>query len=372
MYDYDFLIVGAGLYGATFARFATDAGYSCLVIDKRKHVAGNAHTVPHDDYFIHKYGPHIFHTDDYGVWEFVNRFSDFNRFTNQPVANYLGELYNLPFNMNTFHQIFGSTMPSDAMKMIDAEIKAAGITKITNLEEQAISMVGTTIYEKLVKGYTEKQWGRPCRELPPEIIKRLPLRFTFDNAYFNDRYQGIPLMGYTRMVEIMLKGIDVMTNVDFFKTRGDAEKAARHIVFSGSIDAFFDFRNGALEYRSLAFVEMSYFVDNAQGVAVMNYTDDLCPYTRVIEHKHFTGSTCPGTVLTYEYSRPASAHEEPYYPVNDERNNRIYAMYKNDAKQLKNVTFGGRLGTYSYLDMDDVIMLAHDDFQKVQKRLPHQ
>jgi len=366
---YDFLIVGAGLYGASFARFAADAGFSCLVIDKRKHVAGNAYTAPHDDYFIHKYGPHIFHTDDDEVWEFVNRYAQFNRFTNQPMANWRGNVYNLPFNMNTFQGIFGVTSPNEAKKMIDAEITAAGIKEVRNLEEQAISMVGTTIYERLVKDYTEKQWGRPCSKLPPEIIQRLPLRFTYDNAYFNDRYQGIPEGGYTKMVMLMLKGIEVLTQVDFFNDRYNCEKAAKQLVFTGPIDAFFDYRYGKLEYRSLRFYERSYFVDNVQGVAVMNYTDAETPWTRVVEHKHFTGSQSPNTVLTYEFSIPASDGKEPYYPVNDEKNNKLYAQYRYDASKLKNVVIGGRLGTYRYMDMDDTIIQAKRDFDEALIRL---
>ena len=366
---YDFLIVGAGLYGATFARLATDAGFSCLVIDKRSHVAGNAYTVPRDDYYIHKYGPHIFHTDDDDIWKFVNQYAQFNRFTNQPVANYNGKLYSLPFNMNTFYQVFGVTDPKGAKQMIEAEIRAAGITEIHNLEEQAISMVGTTIYERLVKCYTEKQWGRPCNELPPEIIRRLPLRFTYDNAYFNDRYQGIPEDGYTALVKRMLSGIEVRTHVDFFRDRFSCEKAAKRIVYTGPIDAFFDFRYGKLEYRSLRFYEHSCFADNAQGTAVMNFTDDKTPWTRRIEHKHFTGSTCPGTFLTFEFSIPASTENEPYYPVNDKKNIILYKQYRYDASKLKNVVIGGRLGTYRYMDMDDTIMLAKNDFDETLKHL---
>lgn len=367
---YDFLIVGAGLYGATFARLAKDAGFTCMVIDKRKHVAGNAHTVLHDDYYIHKYGPHIFHTDEDDVWSFVNRFASFNRFTNQPVANWGGVLYNLPFNMNTFREMFGVTTPDAAIDRIKLEIELAGISKITNLEEQAISMVGTTIYGRLIKNYTEKQWGRPCTELPPEIIKRLPLRFTFDNAYFNDRHQGIPVCGYTDMVHNMLDGIDVSLRVDFFNDRFNCEKAGKVLVYSGPIDQFFDYRYGKLEYRSLRFEEIMYkSTDNAQGVAVMNYTSMDKPYTRSVEHKHFTGSEANGTVVTYEYSRPASTADEPFYPVNDRKNNEIYDMYRIDASKLKNVIIGGRLGTYRYLDMDDVISLAADDFVKASRYL---
>ncbi len=366
---YDFLIVGAGLYGATFARCVADRGFSCVVIDKRKHVAGNAYTEPHDDYFIHKYGPHIFHTDSEDVMSFIKRFAELNHYMHQPIAEWGGVVYNLPFNMNTFKQMFGTTTPDSAKKHIAQEIKAAKIRSVRTLEDQAISMVGTTIYERLICGYTEKQWGKPCDQLPPSIIKRLPLRWTYDNRYFDDRYQGIPVSGYTEMVKNMLSGIDVRLRTDFFASRDEAENAAKVIVFTGPIDAFFGHRNGALEYRSLRFDERHLSDDNFQGTAVKNSTSFLTPWTRVVEHKHFTGSTCKGTVLTYEYSRPASTTEEPFYPVNDEKNMKLYAAYRNDARYTPNVIFGGRLGQYRYMDMDDVIEQALIDANEAVERM---
>lgn len=356
--EYDYLIVGAGLFGAVFAREMTDAGKRCLVVDKRGHVAGNAHTETVEGIAVHRYGAHIFHTNDDAVWAYVNRFGRFNRFTNSPIANYRGELYNLPFNMNTFHQMWGVTTPAQAREEILRQQQAVGDGEPQNLEEQAIRLVGRDIYEKLVKGYTQKQWGRPCTELPAFIIRRLPVRFTYDNNYFNARYQGIPEDGYTAVVERMLEGIEVRLDTDFLRQRQELSKLAETVVYTGPIDAYFDYRLGALEYRSLRFETEVLDTDNYQGNAVVNYTDAETPYTRVIEHKHFTYGTQPKTVITREYSAAWQPGDEPYYPVNDQRNTELYRRYAALAEKEPHTLFGGRLGAYRYYDMDQVIASA--------------
>lgn len=355
---YDFLIVGAGLYGATLARMAKDAGKTALVIDKRDHIAGNAYTEEIDGITVHRYGAHIFHTNDREVWKFINRFAEFNRFTNSPIANYRGELYNLPFNMNTFHQMWGVTTPEEASAEIERQRGDAGITKPRNLEEQAISLVGRDIYEKLVKGYTEKQWGRPCEELPASIIKRLPIRLTFDNNYFNALYQGIPVDGYTHMVERMLDGLEVRLGVDYLQDRETLDALAKKTVYTGTIDEFYDYRFGPLEYRSVRFETELLDIPNYQGNAVVNYTDSETPWTRVIEHKHFTFGSQPNTVISREYPMEWKPGNEPYYPINDDRNNALYSKYAALAEKEKRVVFGGRLGEYKYYDMDQVIRKA--------------
>jgi UDP-galactopyranose mutase len=355
---YDYLIVGAGLYGATFARYAKDAGKSVLVIDKRDHIAGNIYTESIEGIQVHKYGAHIFHTNNKKVWDYVNRFAIFNRYTNSPVANYNGELYSLPFNMYTFNKMWGVITPDQARAKIEEQKKAAGITEPKNLEEQAISLVGTDIYERLVKGYTEKQWGRPCSELPSFIIKRLPVRFTFDNNYFNALYQGIPVDGYTAMVENMLDGIEIRLSTDFLKNKEELSSIAEKIVYTGPIDEYFDFCYGALSYRSIGFEHEILDTDNYQGNAVINYTDSKTPYTRIIEHKHFVFGNQPKTIISKEYSREWSIGVEPYYPVNDDKNTSLYEKYKLLAQSESNVIFGGRLGLYRYFDMDAVIETA--------------
>ena len=361
---YDYLIVGAGLYGAVFAREATDYGKKCLVIDKRDHIAGNVYTEDVEGIHVHKYGAHIFHTNDKKVWEYVQRFAMFNRFTNSPVANFRGELYSLPFNMYTFNKMWGVVTPDGAAAKIEEQRKAAGITEPKNLEEQAISLVGTDIYEKLIKGYTQKQWGRECRNLPASIIKRLPVRFTFDNNYFNALYQGIPVGGYTKMVEKMLEGIEVRLGIDYLKDREDLNSLAEKIVYTGPIDAFFDYSLGYLEYRSVHFENELLDMPNFQGNAVINYTDAETPWTRIIEHKWFefgkdeNGNDLPKTVISREYSSEWEPGDEPYYPVNDARNSRLYIQYKALADAEPDVIFGGRLGEYNYFDMDQVIEKA--------------
>ena len=352
---YDYLIVGAGLYGATFARYAKDSGKKVLVIDKRDHIAGNIYTENVEGIQVHKYGAHIFHTNNKKVWDYVNRFATFNRYTNSPVANYNGELYSLPFNMYTFNKMWGVITPNQARAKIEEQKKEAGITEPKNLEEQAISLVGTDIYERLIKGYTEKQWGRPCNELPSFIIKRLPVRFTFDNNYFNALYQGIPVDGYTSMVEKMLDGIEVKLNTDFLKNRKELSSLAEKVVYTGPIDEYFDFCYGALNYRSIRFEHEILDTDNYQGNAVINYTDSQTPYTRIIEHKHFVFGNQPKTVISKEFSREWSVGIEPYYPVNDEQNSALYEKYKLLAQDEENIIFGGRLGQYRYFDMDAVI-----------------
>ena len=355
---YDYLIVGAGLFGATFARQATDAGKCVLVIDKRGHIGGNIYTEPVEGIQVHKYGAHIFHTNSKLVWDYVNRFAAFNRYTNSPVANYRGELYSLPFNMYTFNKMWGVTTPQQAQAKIAQQRAAAGITEPKNLEEQAISLVGTDIYEKLVKGYTQKQWGRPCSQLPAFIIRRLPVRFTFDNNYFNALYQGIPVDGYTAMVEQMLSGIEVRLNEDYLEHKESWDALADKVVYTGPIDSYFGYCFGPLEYRSVRFETEVLDTDNYQGNAVINYTDAETPYTRIIEHKHFTFGTQPKTVISREYSQEWRPGIEPYYPVNDEKNTALYEKYKALADREPKTVFGGRLGQYRYYDMDAVIEAA--------------
>lgn len=355
---YDYLIVGAGLFGAVFARQATDAGKKVLVIDKRPHIAGNIYTESIEDIPVHKYGAHIFHTNDKRVWQYINRFAEFNRYTNSPVANYNGELYSLPFNMLTFNKMWGVITPQEAKAKIEEQRATSGITEPKNLEEQAISLVGTDIYEKLIKGYTQKQWGRPCNELPSFIIKRLPVRFTYDNNYFNALYQGIPIDGYTSMVDKMLDGIEVRLNTDYFDNKDSLDKIAHKIVYTGAIDAYFNYCYGTLSYRSVRFETEVLDVDNYQGNAVINYTDEKTPYTRIIEHKHFVFGTQEKTVISKEYSQEWTLGIEPYYPVNDDTNNALYQKYKSLAEKETKVIFGGRLGQYRYYDMDATILAA--------------
>ena len=361
---YDFLVVGAGLFGAVFAHEAKAAGKSVLVIDKRPTIAGNVYTEKVEGIHVHKYGAHIFHTNNKKVWEYVNRFAEFNRFTNSPVANYHGELYSLPFNMYTFNKMWGVVTPQEAADRIEEQKKAAGITEPKNLEEQAISLVGTDIYEKLVKGYTEKQWGRPCTELPAFIIKRLPVRLTFDNNYFNALFQGIPVGGYTKMVENMLEGIEVRLGCDYLEDRSGWDAMADKVIYTGPIDAFYAFCHGTLEYRSVRFETELLDIPNYQGNAAVNYTDRETPWTRIIEHKWFEfgkdedGNDLPKTVISREYSSAWKPGDEPYYPVNDEKNGKLYEKYKELAAAEEKVVFGGRLGEYKYYDMDQVIASA--------------
>lgn len=357
---YDYLIVGAGLFGAIFARELTDLGKKVLVIDKRDHVAGNIYTESCEGINVHKYGAHIFHTNDKTVWEYVNRFADFNRYTNSPVANYKGELYSLPFNMYTFNKMWGVVTPQEAAAKIEEQRKEAGITEPKNLEEQAISLVGKDIYEKLIKGYTQKQWGRECKDLPSFIIKRLPVRLTFDNNYFNALYQGIPVGGYTKMIENMLEGIDVKLNADYLENRAEYDAMADKVVFTGPIDAFFDYKLGYLEYRSVRFETETLDTNNFQGNAVVNYTDSETPWTRIIEHKFFEFGTQEKTIISREYSSEWKPGDEPYYPVNDDKNGALYQEYKKLADEMPNVIFGGRLAEYKYYDMDVVVKTALD------------
>lgn len=362
---YDYLIVGAGLFGAIFAYEATKAGKRCLVIDKRGHVGGNIYSREIEGIQVHEYGAHIFHTSNKEVWDYIQQFAEFNRYTNSPIARYKEELYNMPFNMNTFAKMWGIFSPEEAKEKILQQVKDAGITEPKNLEEQAISLVGTDIYEKLVKGYTGKQWGRPCTELPAFIIKRLPVRFTYDNNYFNDKYQGIPVGGYTQIIEKMLDGTDVALNTEFFSKREELSAVADKVLFTGMIDEYYDYCYGELEYRSLRFETEVLNVENYQGNAVVNYTEYEVPFTRIIEHKHFefgcqgeNEGTIPKTVITREYPAPWKKGDEPYYPMNDERNNELYNKYKELAEQEKNVIFGGRLGMYKYFDMHHVVSEA--------------
>ena len=357
---YDYLIVGAGLYGAVFAQEAKQAGKRCLVIDKRDHIAGNIYTEQVEGIDVHRYGAHIFHTNNKAVWQYVNRFAEFNRYTNSPIANYKGEIYNMPFNMNTFNKMWGVITPDEARAKIDAQRAAAGITEPKNLEEQAISLVGTDIYEKLVKGYTQKQWGRPCTELPAFIIKRLPVRLTYDNNYFNALYQGIPVEGYTKLVENLLAGTEVRLGVDYLAEKDALDAMAEKVVYTGPIDAYFGYQLGALQYRSVRFETEVLDTPNYQGNAVVNYTDAETPYTRIIEHKHFVFGTQPKTVISREYSAEWKPGDEPYYPVNDEKNGALYQKYKALADAEPKVIFGGRLGEYKYYDMDAVIASALD------------
>lgn len=356
--QYDYLIVGAGLFGSAFARQATDAGKRVLVIDQRSHIGGNVYTAEIEGIQVHQYGAHIFHTNDKSIWNYVNRFAEFNRYTNSPVANYHGTLYSLPFNMYTFHQMWGVITPQEAEAEIARQRQAAGITNPQNLEEQAISLVGTDIYEKLVKGYTEKQWGRPCRELPAFIIQRLPVRLSFDNNYFNARYQGIPIGGYTKLVENMLQGIEVQLNEDYLQKKAYWDALAEKVVYTGSIDRYFDYCYGHLCYRSVRFETQVLDMPNYQGNAVINYTDRETPYTRIIEHKFFEFGTQPKTVISKEYSSEWTPGAEPYYPVNDAENTALYARYRKLADQDSKTIFGGRLGEYRYYDMDAVLQSA--------------
>ncbi len=369
--EYDYLVAGAGLFGAVFACEMNRKGKKVLVIDKRNHIAGNIYTEPILDINVHKYGAHIFHTSKKEVWEYVHQFASFNHYVNSPIARYRGELYNLPFNMNTFSRMWGIVTPAEAKAKIAKQIQELNITEPQNLEEQALSLVGTDVYEKLVKGYTEKQWGRDCKELPTFIIKRLPLRFTYDNNYFNDPYQGIPIGGYTRMVENMLRGIEVKCGVSYqeFATEEQAGdrivvkdrqgNSYRRIVYTGMLDEYFDYRLGSLEYRSLRFeTEEMPDCDNFQGNAVVNYTEREIPYTRIIEHKHFEFGKQPGTVVTREYPAEWKPGDEPYYPVNDEKNDALLKRYQELARQKGHIIFGGRLGQYKYYDMDKVVEAA--------------
>lgn len=365
MKRYDYLIVGAGLYGAVFARELTQRGKSCLVIDRRNHIAGNIYTEKMAGINVHKYGAHIFHTSDREVWEYVNQFAEFNNYVNSPLAVYRDELYNLPFNMNTFSKMWGIRTPKEARQMIERQVAELGITEPQNLEEQALSLVGTDVYTKLIKGYTEKQWGRDCRELPAFIIRRLPCRFTYDNNYFNDRWQGIPIGGYTQMVEKMLEGADVLLQTDYFDLIREQAEIAHTVVYTGCIDEFFGYRLGALKYRSVRFETEELPEENYQGNAVVNYTDREVPYTRVIEHKHFEFGKQPTTVISREYSAEWKPGLEPYYPVNDAENSALYAQYQQLAAQQENVIFGGRLGQYRYYDMDKVIRAAMDELEKL-------
>ena len=370
---YDYLVVCSGLYGAVFAREAADRGKKVLVIDKRPNVAGNIYTETVEGIHVHKYGAHIFHTNNTKVWKYITRFAEFNRFTNSPVANYRGELYSLPFNMYTFNKMWGVVTPEEAAARIEEQRKAAGITEPKNLEEQAISLVGKDIFEKLVKGYTEKQWGRDCKDLPAFIIKRLPVRLTFDNNYFNALYQGIPIGGYTKLVENLLEGIEVRLNTDYLEQKAELDKLADKVVYTGPIDAYFDYSLGALEYRSVRFETEVLDIPNFQGNAAVNYTDRETPWTRIIEHKWFefgkdeNGQDLPKTVISREYSSEWKPGDEPYYPVNDEKNGALYAEYKKLADAQENVIFGGRLAEYRYYDMDAVIASALQKSEEVLK-----
>ena len=356
--QYDYLIVGAGLYGAVFAQKAMEAGKRCLVIEKRDHIAGNIYTEAVEGIQVHRYGAHIFHTSNDEVWNYVNRFATFNRYTNSPVANYKGEIYNLPFNMNTFNKMWGVITPAQAQAEIERQRAAHFVAEPKNLEEQAINLVGTDIYEKLVKHYTEKQWGRPCTELPAFIIKRLPVRFIYDNNYFNALYQGIPVGGYTALVEKMLAGAEVRLGVDYLADKAAWDAVADKVVYTGPIDAYFGYRLGALAYRSVRFETETLDLENYQGNAVVNYTDADTPYTHIIEHKHFEFGNQPKTVISREYSAEWKVGDEPYYPVNDAANGELYQKYKALAEGEANVLFGGRLGEYKYYDMDKVIEAA--------------
>lgn len=361
---YDYLIVGAGLYGATIARQLKDAGNSVLIIDKRNNIAGNVYTEKVEEINVHVYGAHIFHTNNKAVWNYVQQFAEFNRFTNSPIANYKGELYSLPFNMYTFNKMWGVVTPEEAETKISEQRRLANITVPKNLEEQAISLVGRDIYEKLIKGYTQKQWGRPCDQLPSFIIKRLPVRLTFDNNYFNALYQGIPVGGYTKMVQNMLDGIEVKLNCDYLTNKDELDNLAERVIYTGPIDAYFNYRLGTLEYRSVRFETEILDIVNFQGNAAVNYTDEDTPWTRIIEHKWFefgkdeNGKDLPKTVISREYSSEWKLGDEPYYPVNDEKNSKLYQAYKVLADKEKHVVFGGRLGEYKYYDMDQVIDAA--------------
>lgn len=368
---YDYLVVGAGLYGAVFAREAVRIGKTVLIVDKRPNIAGNIYTEEIEGINVHKYGAHIFHTNNKKIWNYVNQFAVFNHFINSPIANYRGELYSLPFNMYTFNKMWGVVTPEEAASMIAEQKKAAGITNPKNLEEQAISLVGIDIYEKLIKGYTEKQWGRPCSELPAFIIRRLPVRFTFDNNYFNALYQGIPTEGYTKLIEKMLDGIEVQLEIDYLENKTELDKLASKVIYTGPIDAYFNYELGVLEYRRVRFETEVLDRTNFQGNAVVNYTDSEIPWTRIIEHKWFNcgkdreGNELSKTIISREYSSEWKMGDEPYYPINNVKNNELYQQYKRLADKEKNVTFGGRLGEYKYYDMDAVIVAALNQAKKL-------
>ena len=366
MKKYDYLIVGAGLYGSIFAYEMNKKGKKCLVIDKRNHIGGNIYTEENEGINVHKYGAHIFHTSNKEVWEYINQFCEFNNYINSPIANYKGEIYNLPFNMNTFNKLWGVRTPKEAQKKIEEQKKELGIVEPKNLEEQAISLIGKDIYEKLIKGYTEKQWGRDATELPNFIIKRLPVRFTYNNNYFNDRYQGIPIGGYTKIIEKMLEGIEVRLNSNFFDKREEYENIADKIVFTGMIDEYYNYCFGKLEYRSLRFETEVLAEENYQGNAVVNYTEREIPYTRIIEHKHFEYGQQEKTVITREYPSEWKEGDEPYYPVNNERNNELYLKYKELVDKEEKVIFGGRLGEYKYYDMDKIIEKTLTDLKEIR------
>ena len=361
---YDYLVVGAGLYGAVFAYEAKKKGKTCLVIDKRDHIAGNIYCENVSGINVHKYGAHIFHTSDKKIWEYVNQFAEFNNYINSPVARYKNELYNLPFNMNTFSKMWNIATPQEAKDIIASQIADLNITEPKNLEEQALSLVGKDVYEKLIKGYTEKQWGRDCKDLPSFIIKRLPLRFIYDNNYFNDRYQGIPIGGYTKIVEKMLDGIEVRLNTNYLDNREEFDAMADKIVYTGMIDQFYDYKLGVLEYRSVRFETEELPMENYQGNAVVNYTEREVPYTRIIEHKHFEFGKQPTTIISREDSSEWKKGDEPYYPVNNDKNNALYQQYKELADKEHKVIFGGRLGGYKYYDMDKVIAAALEMCEK--------
>ena len=369
--QYNYLIVGSGLYGSIYARELTDRGYRVLIVEKRNHIGGNIYTENVEGINVHKYGAHIFHTNNKKVWDFVNKFVTFNRYTNSPIANYKGELYSLPFNMYTFNKMWGVVTPEQAKEIITEQRKEID-HEPRNLEEQAISLVGRDIYEKLIKGYTEKQWGRDCKDLPSFIIKRLPVRFTYDNNYFNALYQGIPVGGYTKLIDKLLEGIEVRLNIDYLQNRNELNELSDHIIYTGPIDAYFDYKFGHLEYRSVCFETELLDIDNYQGNAVVNYTDRETPYTRIIEHKWFefgkdiNGNDISKTVVSKEYSSEWRIGDEPYYPVNDEKNNNLYKQYKDLADKEDKVLFGGRLGEYKYYDMDQVVEKAIEKLSLLQ------
>ena len=356
--EYDYVIVGAGLWGCVFAYEATNRGYKCLLIDKRNHTGGNIYCEKREGINVHVYGPHIFHTNDDGLWKYVNQFTSFNHFVYSPLANFNGELYNLPFNMNTFYQLLKVKTPQEAEQKIKEQIESLKITEPKNLEEQALKLVGTDIYEKLIKGYTEKQWGKACKDLPAFIIKRLPVRFTYNNNYFNDKYQGIPIGGYNTITQALLKNIEAKTNIDFFEDIDFWKSKCKTLVYTGKIDEYFGYQFGELEYRSLQFEHETLQQENYQGVAAVNYTDATTPYTRIIEHKHFEFGTQPTTIITKEYPQSWSKGMEPYYPINDDKNTAIFKQYRALADAQTNVIFGGRLAEYRYYDMHQVIASA--------------
>ena len=369
--QYDYLIVGAGLFGSVFAHEASQAGKRCLVIDKRSNTGGNVYCENIDNIHVHKYGAHIFHTDNREIWEYVNNLVEFNRYTNSPLAYFEGKLYNLPFNMNTFYQLWGVRNPEEARAKIQEQCSEyAHIDTPNNLEEQALKLCGKDIYHHLIKGYTEKQWGRPATELPAFIIRRIPFRFTFDNNYFNDPYQGIPIGGYNKLIDALLEGVEVRTNMNYFECRNELANIAKQTIYTGCIDEYFDYRFGHLEYRSLRFEHKRLDdTDNYQGNAVVNYCEREIPYTRLIEHKHFEYGTQPFTIITYEYPDSFKPGKEPYYPINDERNTHLYQQYKSLAQQQSNVLFGGRLAQYTYADMDDTIIASLNLWEKSKENL---